>query len=101
MNQKKPDGGEGTIITVDTTMENGTYANAATVIHSPNEFLLDFVMILPGGRRKVVSRVILSPAHAKTLSAALAQNVGKYETAYGPIDTVRGVKDPGFDGTVN
>ena len=84
---------------VDPAMEGGVYANAANILHSPNEFILDFIMALPGDRRKVVSRLITSPAHAKQLVEALARNVEKYEAAYGVIEAAK--MGPEFEGPVN
>jgi hypothetical protein len=34
---------------------------------------------------KVVSRIIMSPIHAKMLQAALAQNINNYERQFGEI----------------
>jgi len=87
------------IIHIDPSEETGHYANAATIMHSPTEYILDFMMLLPGDRRKVVSRVLTSPSHAKQFAAALMENVAKYEAAYGEI-TIPG-KEPEFTGTVN
>lgn len=87
------------VIHIDPTEETGRYANAATIMHSPTEFILDFLMLLPGDRRKVVSRVITSPSHAKQFAIALMENVGRYETLYGEI-AVPG-EEPEFTGTVN
>ncbi|UCF88574.1 MAG: DUF3467 domain-containing protein [bacterium] len=87
------------VIHIDPAEESGRYSNAATVMHSPTEFILDFMMSLPGGRRKVVSRVITSPSHVKQFAMALMENVGKYEAHYGEI-SVPG-EEPKFTGTVN
>jgi len=87
------------IIHIDPAEETGRYANAATIMHSPTEFIIDFMMLLPGDRRKVVSRVLTSPSHAKQFAAALLENVSRYEAVYGEI-TVPG-KEPEFTGTVN
>lgn len=87
------------IIHIDPSEESGRYANAATIMHSPTEFILDFMMLLPGGRRKVISRILTSPSHAKQFAAALMENVARYESTYGEI-SVPG-KEPEFTGTVN
>lgn len=87
------------IIHIDPAEEKGNYANAATIMHSPTEFIIDFMMLLPGDRRKVVSRVITSPSHAKQFAAALLENVTKYEAAYGDIGSPG--QEPEFTGTVN
>lgn len=87
------------IIHIDPSEESGSYANAATIMHSPTEFILDFMMLLPGDRRKVISRILTSPSHAKQFAAALMENVARYESTYGEI-SVPG-KEPEFTGTVN
>lgn len=64
----------------------GVYANLALVNHSPSEFVLDFIQLMPGVQQaKVRSRVILAPLHAKRVMAALQQNIANYEQQYGEI----------------
>ena len=87
------------VIHIDPAEETGRYANAATIMHSPTVFIIDFMMLLPGDRRKVVSRILTSPNHAKQFAMALMENVDRYEATYGEI-TVPG-KEPEFTGTVN
>lgn len=87
------------VIHIEPDIENGRYANAATIMHSSGEFIMDFLMLLPGDRKKVVSRVIVSPAQAKQLAEALRENINKYETVFGEI---RVPKEKGeFTGPVN
>ena len=62
----------------------GKYANLAMIAHSENEFIMDFIFIHPP-KGKVVSRIITSPAHAKRVAAALAENVNNYEKKFGEI----------------
>lgn len=81
-----------TILHIDTEMENGVYANAATFVHSSDEFVLDFIFVLPGDKRKVVARVVTTPAHAKQMSDALRENLVRFEAANGAI------KPPGETG---
>ena len=64
----------------------GTYSNLAVISHSPSEFVLDFIRVMPNQpKAKVKSRVILTPTHAKRLMKALADNVQRYEAQFGPI----------------
>ncbi|MCS7081845.1 MAG: DUF3467 domain-containing protein [Bacteroidetes bacterium] len=68
----------------------GTYANLAMIAHSPSEFILDFIRLMPGmPQGRVKARIILTPDHAKRLLAALRENIELYERQYGPI------RDPG------
>lgn len=65
----------------------GTYSNLAIISHSPQEFVIDFIRIMPGvPKAKVKSRVVLTPEHAKRLMKALIDNVKKYEAQFGTIN---------------
>jgi len=67
----------------------GVYVNLALVNHSPSEFVLDFIQLMPGVQQaKVRSRVIIAPLHAKRVLAALQQNVANYEQQFGEIKEV-------------
>ena len=69
----------------------GTYSNLAIITHSPSEFIVDFIRIMPGiTKAEVKSRIILTPEHAKRLLLALKDNVAKYESAHGPIKHAEG-----------
>jgi len=64
----------------------GVYSNLVMIAHSAEEFILDFIRVVPGvAKAKVKNRIIISPSHAKRLLAALADNVKRYEAANGPI----------------
>ncbi|HLT47781.1 MAG TPA: DUF3467 domain-containing protein [Rubricoccaceae bacterium] len=74
----------------------GIYANLVMIAHSPEEFILDFIRVMPGvPKARVKSRIIISPPHAKRLLAALKENIGRYEAQYGPIGET-GVQGPQF-----
>ncbi|MGW8319861.1 MAG: DUF3467 domain-containing protein [Candidatus Promineifilaceae bacterium] len=65
---------------------NAVYANAALISHSPAEIVLDFAQVLPHSPKgKVLSRIIMSPMHARLLQLALAQNLANYERQFGEI----------------
>jgi len=62
------------------------YANLVRIAHSPSELVLDFAHLLPGvPNAQVRSRVVMSPLGAKLLIRALADNLQRYETAFGEI----------------
>ncbi|MGE5424785.1 MAG: DUF3467 domain-containing protein [Syntrophothermus sp.] len=64
----------------------GIYSNLAIITHSPSEFVIDFVKMMPGvPKAKVKSRIILTPQHAKRLYRALKDNVAKFESVHGEI----------------
>lgn len=69
----------------------GVYSNLAIITHSPTEFVVDFVRVMPGmPKAQVKSRVILTPEHAKRLMLALKDNVEKFEATHGPIKNTNG-----------
>ncbi|VAW37258.1 hypothetical protein MNBD_CHLOROFLEXI01-1578 [hydrothermal vent metagenome] len=74
-------------IAIDIPKElTAVYANLAFISHTPGEIVLDFAQMLPRmPRGRVLSRVIMSPMHAKMLQKALAQNITNYERQFGEI----------------
>lgn len=81
---KKP---EQPTLTIDATVSMGQYSNFVSIAHNFNEVLLDFGRSLPGRKDiPVVSRLIMTPFHAKQLLMALQHNIGLYEQKFGPID---------------
>lgn len=65
---------------------SGHYANLAVINHSPTEFVVDFIQMMPGvPKAKVRCRVILTPQHAKRLLRAMGDNLMRYEKQFGEI----------------
>ena len=65
---------------------DGVYSNLAIITHSPSEFVVDFVRVMPGvPKARVKSRIVLTPQHAKRFAKALADNIQKYEQIHGKI----------------
>ena len=65
----------------------GVYSNLVMLAHSSEEFIMDFIRVMPGvPKAKVKSRIIVTPAHAKRLLHALADNIEKYERQHGEIN---------------
>lgn len=69
----------------------GRYSSHMQVLHSREEFILDFMQLFPP-LPQLVSRVFISPPHFKRMVKALADNLAKYEKQFGKIDA--GVKTP-------
>lgn len=70
----------------------GVYSNMAVIAHSPSEFVLDFVRVMPGmPKAKIMTRVMMTPENAKRLLGALSENVRRYEMQFGEISMSRGV----------
>lgn len=80
MEEKKID------IKVDEHVAMGQYSNLAAIRHTREEFIFDFAFIFPDGPMgKLISRIILSPAHVKRFTEALEANIKRYEENFGPI----------------
>lgn len=76
-------------IELNEAVAQGIYTNLALVNHSPSEFVVDFIQLMPGvDQAKVKSRIILAPLHAKRVLNALAQNIQSYEQQFGEIKEV-------------
>lgn len=64
----------------------GIYSNFAVITHSPAEFVIDFIRILPGTKKsRVHARIVMAPQHAKAFWKALEDNIGKFEERHGQI----------------
>jgi len=76
-------------IQLNEMVASGVYCNLALVNHSPSEFVVDFIQLMPGVQQaNVRSRVILAPLHAKRVLTALQQNIANYEQQFGEIKEV-------------
>lgn len=63
----------------------GSYSNLMQVLHTKEEFVLDFFFVsVPEGT--LVSRVVMSPGHLKRMIGALNDNIKKYEEKFGKIE---------------
>ena len=70
-------------IELDDSIAQGLYSNLVIVNHSPTEFVLDFINVMPGApKAKVRSRIILTPDHTKKFINALGENLNKYEKSF-------------------
>jgi len=65
-------------------MSRGRYSNNMYVVHSPEEFMIDWLLTSPTGAH-LVSRIIVTPGHMKRIIAVLTDNLSKYEQKFGPV----------------
>ncbi len=86
-NEKPPESARQIQIITGDEMARGRYSNNMAVSHSPEEFIIEWLLNSPSGTH-LVSRVIVSPGHMKRIIAALSDNLQKYETKYGPVRTL-------------
>lgn len=65
---------------------NATYANAVIVSQTHSEIILDFTQVMPNDpRARVQSRIVMTPANAKSMMLALQKNLEHFETRHGAI----------------
>ena len=73
-------------VEISPEQSEGIYANGVGIHHTPSEFILDFLRILPGAQKaKVFARVIMTPQNVVLLRNALEDNIKKYEERFGKI----------------
>ncbi len=73
-------------VQLDEAAAEGIYANLAMIMHSPTEIIIDFARVMPRlPKAKVLSRIIMTPMHAKLLHKALTDNIKKFEQQFGEI----------------
>lgn len=63
----------------------GRYSSHMQVLHSREEFILDFMQLFPP-LPQLVARVLVTPAHFKRMVRALSENLTKYEKQFGKIE---------------
>ncbi len=70
---------------IDKETARGRPTNGAVLAHTADEFLFDFVLIMPGHAPVVTARLVTSPRHAKALLRSLEDNVRRFEARFGTI----------------
>ena len=89
--------GKGMNVKITDEELKGRYANLVRITHTREEFILDFINMVPP-QGAVTSRVITSPGHLKRLIRALAGNLELYEKRFG---SVQEAPEPDGGATVN
>ncbi len=73
-------------IEIDPKQAEGVYSNAVLIAHSDSEFILDFARQLPAQQKaRIHARIIMNPKACKMFLSALADNINKFESKFGPI----------------
>ncbi len=62
----------------------GEYANMMQVMHTKEEFALDFLNVFPP-TGILNARIIVSPGHMKRIVVALSENLKIYESQFGEV----------------
>jgi hypothetical protein len=63
----------------------GRYSNLLRITHTREEFILDFINLVPP-QGVVCARIVTSPGHMKRIVRALASNLARYEESHGAIE---------------
>jgi hypothetical protein len=71
-------------IKAEDDVAKGRFSNLAQVGSSFDSFVLDFAFV-QGPDGWLLSRILLSPSHAKRFHAALAEAIARHEQRFGPI----------------
>ena len=70
-------------------LSRGRFSNNLLIVHTQEEFILDWMLNSPSGMH-LVSRVVLTPGHMKRVISALAENLRRHEQMFGPLGTSEG-----------
>lgn len=62
----------------------GRYSNLLRVTHTRDEFVLDFINLMPP-QGIVSARIVTSPGHLKRIIRALSSNLARYEETHGTV----------------
>ena len=75
----------------------GRYSNLLRITHTREEFILDFINLVPP-QGIVTARIVASPGHLKRIIGALSANLERYEKTFG---TIREAAEPIGDDSVH
>jgi hypothetical protein len=85
-NPGRPKDQEALVIKADDTVAMGRFSNLAQVASSQDSFVIDFAFV-QGKTGWLLSRILMSPLHAKRFSLALAETIAKHEAHFGKIES--------------
>ncbi|QQS23015.1 DUF3467 domain-containing protein [bacterium] len=79
-------------IKMDDAKIAGSYANQIFVTNTPEEFILDFMSLLPNSPMgQLIQRIILNPEHARRFNNILTEQLKRYDNkelpAAAPMET--------------
>jgi hypothetical protein len=88
---------KGLNVKIDDEELKGRYSNLLRITHTREEFILDFINLVPP-QGIVTSRIVTSPGHLKRIIRALAANLERYEQTFGEIQEA---PEPAGDGSIH
>ena len=74
------------VIKADDDVAKGRFANMAQVASNADAFVFDFAFV-QGKSGWLLSRILMSPQHAKRFQVALAETLAKHEERFGEIQS--------------
>lgn len=78
------------------------YSDFAIVSKNALGFNLDFAQRMPGANQvNIVTRIAMSPQHAKLFSQVLAKNIERYEQEFGEISIPKATRPPKEGGVIH
>lgn len=85
----KPDAPQPQQLKINTSDEisRGRYSNLMLASHSPDEFMLDWLLNSPNGPH-LLARIILSPANMKRTIETLKISLKQYEDKFGTVKLI-------------
>jgi hypothetical protein len=75
---------EGVEVKIGDEELKGRYSNLLRITHTREEFILDFINLVPP-QGIVTARIVTSPGHLKRILQALSANLTRYEETFGVI----------------
>ena len=76
---------EGVEVKIGDEELKGRYSNLLRITHTREEFILDFINLVPP-QGIVTARIVTSPGHLKRILQALTANLTRYEETFGVIE---------------
>lgn len=86
MERSRPDQPPDITIKAEDEVAKGRFSNLAQVGSSVDSFVLDFAFV-QGRAGWLLSRLLMSPQHAKRFHQALGETIARYEERFGTIDS--------------
>jgi len=84
-NPSRPKPEDALVIKAEDAVAMGRFSNLAQVASSADSLVMDFAFV-QGKTGWLLSRILMSPQHAKRFSLALSETIAKYEAHFGRID---------------
>ena len=80
----KPEGPGAVMIKAEDDVAKGRFANVTHAGSNAESFVFDFAFV-QGQQGFLLSRILMSPQHAKRFQAALSETIAKHEAHHGVI----------------